>query len=76
MYRLDWSPRDAPLGACHCMDLPLLLGTESAWAGAPMLGPYPNPVDHELAVRMRALWSRFAYHGVDALGTERLRLGA
>lgn len=76
VYRLDWSPRDAPLGACHCMDLPLLLGTVSAWAGAPMLGPHPNAVDHELAVRMRALWSRFAYDGVDALGTERLRLGA
>ncbi|MGZ8809337.1 MAG: carboxylesterase family protein, partial [Mycobacterium sp.] len=34
VYRLDWSPPDAPLGACHCMDLPLLLGTPDAWAGA------------------------------------------
>jgi para-nitrobenzyl esterase len=75
-YRLDWSPRDAPLGACHCMDLPLLLGMPGAWSKAPMLGPHPDPVDHEVAVRMRGLWSRFAYEGVDALRAERLRLEA
>jgi para-nitrobenzyl esterase len=76
VYRLDWSPRDAPLGACHCMDLPLLFGTVSAWASAPMLGPHPDPVDHELAVEMRRVWSRFAYDGVDGLGAERLRFDA
>ncbi|MGZ8813808.1 MAG: carboxylesterase family protein [Mycobacterium sp.] len=76
VYRLDWSPPDAPLGACHCMDLPLLLGTPDAWAGAPMLGPHPDPVDQRLAREMRRLWSRFAYDGVRALGAERLRLDA
>ena len=76
MYRLDWSPRDAPLGACHCMDLPLLFGSASAWAGAPMLGPHPDPVDRGLAREMRRLWSRFAYEGVSGLGAEKLRVGA
>jgi len=74
VYRLDWSPPGAPLGACHCMDLPLLLGTPDAWAGAPMLGPHPDPVDQRLARKMRRLWSRFAYDGVRALDAERLRL--
>lgn len=76
VYRLDWSPRDAPLGPCHCMDLPLLFGMPGAWSKAPMLGPHPDPVDQRLAVRMRGLWSRFAYDGVGALGAQRLRLGA
>jgi para-nitrobenzyl esterase len=74
VYRLDWAPRGAPLGACHCMDLPLLLGTPDAWVGAPMLGPHPDPVDHLLARRVRGLWSRFAYDGVGGLGADRLRL--
>ncbi|MFI5507396.1 carboxylesterase family protein [Mycobacterium sp. NPDC051804] len=76
VYRLDWSPRDAPLGACHCMDLPLLLGMPSAWSKAPMLGPHPDPVDHGLGREMRGLWSRFAYEGVDGLGVEKLRFDA
>jgi para-nitrobenzyl esterase len=76
VYRLDWSPRGAPLGACHCMDLPLLLGIPGVWSKAPMLGPHPDPVDHGFAVRMRGLWARFAHEGVDALGAARMRLSA
>jgi para-nitrobenzyl esterase len=72
-YRLDWSPAGAPLGACHCMDLPLLLGTAAAWSDAPMLGPHDDPVDNGLGKRMRGLWSRFAYEGTAALGAETLR---
>lgn len=72
-YRVDWSPPGAPLGACHCIELPLLLGAPGAWAGAPMFGPQPDPVNHELGRRMRGLWSRFAYDGVAALGADTLR---
>ncbi|AEV76423.1 carboxylesterase type B [Mycolicibacterium rhodesiae NBB3] len=75
-YRLDWSPRDAPLGACHCMDLPLLLGTPGAWSSAPMLGPHPDPLDHRLAIQIRRLWTRFAHDGVPGLGAEKFRLDA
>jgi para-nitrobenzyl esterase len=74
VYRLDWSPRDAPLGACHCMDLPLLLGTPNAWSAAPMLGPHRDPLDRRLAREMRRLWTRFAYDGVRGLGADELRL--
>jgi para-nitrobenzyl esterase len=75
-YRLDWAPSGAPLGACHCMDLPLLLGAPGAWSDAPMLGSAADPLDHELGRRMRALWSRFAYDGATAVGADSLRLGA
>lgn len=58
-YRVDWTP--GPFGACHCIELPLLLGSHETWSGAPMLGR--TGVDDELAVRVRAQWSAFA-HGV------------
>ncbi|GAS99222.1 carboxylesterase type B [Mycolicibacterium canariasense] len=74
-FRVDWAPPQAPLGACHCIDLPLLLGSPQAWADAPMLGPTPHPIDGTLGRRMRALWGGFARDGVDALGPTPLTIG-
>ncbi|MEW5811454.1 MAG: carboxylesterase family protein [Actinomycetota bacterium] len=56
-YRIDWSP--GPLGACHCIEIPLLLGSRETWSDAPMLGS--TGVDDELAVRLRRQWSAFAH---------------
>ena len=70
-YRVDWSPPDAPLGACHCIELPLLFDAH-AWADAPMLGG--GPVDDRLAETMRRNWSGFAHHGIDGLDSPSLRL--
>ena len=67
-YRVDWSPPGAPLGTCHCIELPLLLGSPERWADAPMLGPGPKPVDPELARKTRGHWAAFAHNGTDALG--------
>jgi para-nitrobenzyl esterase len=33
MFRVNWSPPGAPLGACHCIELPLLLGAPGSWSG-------------------------------------------
>jgi para-nitrobenzyl esterase len=71
-YRVDWSPPRAPLGACHCIELPLLFDA-AAWADAPMLGG--GPVDKRLAETMRRNWSGFAHHGVDGLDSPSLRYG-
>ena len=71
-FRVDWSPPDAPLGACHCIELPLLFDTQE-WADAPMLGG--GPVDHRLAETMLRTWSGFAHHGVSALDSMTLRFG-
>lgn len=65
-YRFDWNPSDAPLGSCHCMELPLLFESGDAWADAPMLGP-DGAIDRALAVRVRALWTGFAHRGVEDL---------
>lgn len=73
-YRFDWAPPDAPFGACHCIELPYLLGSPGAWADAPMLGPTRSLDDH-LGSRMRALWSGFARDGLESLPSSSLRLG-
>lgn len=73
-FRVDWSPPGAPLRACHCIELPLLFGSPECWAGAPMLGPEPNPIDTDLARRTRGYWAAFAHNGTAALGSSSLRL--
>ncbi len=73
-FCVDWSPPQAPLGACHCIDLPLLFGLPESWSDAPMLGPEPRGIDTDLAHRTRAQWSNFAHGGLDALGQVSLRI--
>jgi para-nitrobenzyl esterase len=74
-FLVDWSPPRAPLGACHCIELPLLLGAPGSWSDASMLGPEPDRIDIELARRTRARWSAFAHGGIAALGQKSLRIG-
>jgi para-nitrobenzyl esterase len=69
-FRVDWSP--GPMGACHCIELPLLFDA-AAWADAPMLGG--RGVDDRLAGTMRRNWSGFAHHGLDGLDAQALRIG-
>lgn len=71
-FRVDWAPAGAPLGACHCIELPLLLGAAGSWKDAPMLGPEPRTIDEDLGREMRSVWSGFAYDGVATLGQKRL----
>ncbi|WP_409430304.1 carboxylesterase family protein [Mycobacterium sp. SMC-16] len=74
-FRIDWAPPRAPLGACHCIELPLLLGAVGAWQDAPMLGPEPRTVDEDLGRQMRSVWAGFAHDGVAALGQRQLVFG-
>ncbi len=73
-FRVDWAPQ-ASLGACHCIELPLLLGAVDSWEDAPMLGPEPRTVDEALGRQMRSLWAAFARDGVAALGQRQLVFG-
>ena len=64
-YELGWP---APvfggrLGACHGLDVPLVLGTLDAPTARRMLGPEPPAEAVELSRRMRAAWVRFAETG-------------
>ena len=69
-FRVDWSPPRAPLGACHCIELPLLFDAP-AWADAPMLAG--GPVDDRLAETLRRNWSGFAHNGIEGLDSPRRR---
>ncbi|BBY17423.1 carboxylic ester hydrolase [Mycolicibacterium litorale] len=73
-FRVDWSPDDAPLGACHCIELPLLFGYPQTWSDAPMLGHRPRAIPDELARRTRAQWAAFARDGVAGLEQAALRI--
>ncbi|MEU7480885.1 carboxylesterase family protein [Lentzea sp. NPDC042327] len=72
-YDFRWRPEGAPLGACHCMELPFLFDPD-AWRGAGMLaGQEPDPA---LAAVVRRTWTDFARKGIDALPSRELELGA
>ncbi|MHC9296682.1 carboxylesterase family protein [Mycobacterium sp. LTG2003] len=73
-YRFDWTPDQAPIGACHCMELPFLFESPQAWSDAPMLGP-DRKIDQQLAFEMRTRWTQFAHHGVESLPSASLRFG-
>ena len=64
-YQLDWAPAGSPLGACHCLELPLVFGTGRAWASAPMLAGTDegDASRDQVARQMRAAWLSFARHG-------------
>ena len=64
-YQLDWAPAGSPLGACHCLELPLIFDAGRAWADAPMLaGTGSNDATRNRVGRqMRAAWLSFARHG-------------
>ena len=71
-FLVNWSPPRAPMGSCHCIELPLLFDAP-AWADAPMLGGHP--VDDRLAETMRRNWAGFAHHGVAGLDSPAMRFG-
>ncbi|MEW2355515.1 carboxylesterase family protein [Spirillospora sp. NPDC029432] len=59
LYRFDWDP-GGPYGACHCIELPFVLGTEAAWRDAPMLaGTRPSRLVREV----RRAWTGFVRDG-------------
>ncbi|MEW2390638.1 carboxylesterase family protein [Streptomyces venezuelae] len=62
-YRVDWRPAGSPLGAAHCLELPLLFGTHDAWRSAPMLGSTPREETERLGRALRSAWLGFARTG-------------
>jgi len=60
------------MGACHCIELPLLFDP-APWIDAPMLGG--RPIDERLAETMRRNWTGFAHRGVAGLDSPTLRFG-
>ncbi|MEU0497533.1 carboxylesterase family protein [Mycobacterium sp. NPDC006124] len=69
-YVFGWRPAGSPLGACHCLELPFLMGT---WGAPPMLGADPDRALAQWGPPMRRLWWEFARGGRDTVD-EHLRL--
>lgn len=63
LYRFDWQSPQAGRGACHCLELPFLLGRAGAWDEAPMMaGAQPGDVA-ALTETMRRAWIGFVRDG-------------
>jgi len=62
-YRFDWAAPESVFGACHCIELPFLLGDFSAWSGAPMLAGADQDAIGELGRNLREAWISFARNG-------------
>ncbi|KAJ5450442.1 uncharacterized protein N7458_006891 [Penicillium daleae] len=60
-YTFDWAGTKNPLGACHCIDVPFVLGTRESWKAAPMLAG-KDTEEHlsRLGSDLKDLWVRFA----------------
>ncbi len=63
LYEITWRPSDSPYGACHCIELPLLLGQAEDWQGAAMLGAAPSDEVQRFGREARAMWAGFAKTG-------------
>jgi para-nitrobenzyl esterase len=62
-YRFDWASAGSVFGACHCIELPFLLGDRQAWARAPMLRGADWTAMEELGRPLRQAWLSFARTG-------------
>ncbi|MCU1407167.1 MAG: carboxylesterase/lipase family protein [Glaciihabitans sp.] len=65
-YELGWSPRGSRLGAAHVTDIPLLLGTQQAWAQTALVGRSHWTEVNRRGMAMRQAWADFARTGTVA----------
>ncbi|MFE3446733.1 carboxylesterase family protein [Nocardia sp. NPDC059180] len=62
-YRVHTLDPDNPFGACHCLELPLLFGDDSAWHDAAMLSPLTPAEVRALGKSTRSCWGSFVCSG-------------
>lgn len=63
LFRIHSKLKDNPIGAPHCIDLPLIFDNESAWKSSEMLKDIPWERIHKQGKKLRALWAEFARTG-------------
>ncbi|QIB47594.1 carboxylesterase/lipase family protein [Streptomyces aureoverticillatus] len=65
VYELTWTApgMDGIFGACHGLDVPLVLGNLDRGQPAALIGETPSPEAEALSTRMRTAWTAFATHG-------------
>jgi len=62
-YTISWAPKGNPLGSCHCIEMPFILGDIDDWSGAGML---KGMTDEEYETNSKDLlhaWTTFAWTG-------------
>jgi para-nitrobenzyl esterase len=62
-YELDWAPDGSALGACHCLELPIVFGNLDAWKTAPMLAGSNRSSLETLSHSVQARWIEFIRNG-------------
>ncbi|KAJ5359364.1 uncharacterized protein N7496_011777 [Penicillium cataractarum] len=73
-YSFGWAGNKNPLGACHCIDIPFVLGTRESWKAAPMLaGEDTEEQISRLGSELKDLWVKFANGG--KLKADHLEIG-
>ncbi|MGN7758775.1 carboxylesterase family protein [Chryseobacterium sp. 22532] len=60
LFRIHSRPENSPIGAPHCIDLPLIFGNEQAWKSSEMVKDIPWKYIDENGKKLRALWAEFA----------------
>ncbi len=71
LFRIHSKLKENPIGAPHCIDLPLIFGNEEAWKSSEMLKNIPWGRIHENGKKLRALWAEFARTGTISDTSER-----
>jgi para-nitrobenzyl esterase len=63
LYRFDWQPPAARIGACHCIELPFLFNNFADWPGAAMLAGGDPGAMSALALAMQDSVIAFVHDG-------------
>ncbi len=63
MYRFSWHPEGSPLGCCHSIELPFLLGRPEDWTGAEMLRGMTEEEYQHYSKLFKTRWTDFARRG-------------
>ncbi len=63
LFRFSWHPEGNPLGCCHSIELPFLLGRPEDWAAAEMLRGITEEEWRCYSEMFKSLWSEFARSG-------------
>ena len=60
---IRWCPRASVMGACHCIELPFILGDYDDWKDARMLQGMPRSDYDRISAELLSAWTSFALSG-------------
>ncbi len=63
IYHISWAPKGNPLGSCHCIELPFILGFKEDWTEAGMLEGITDLEYEKLSELFLEAWTDFANYG-------------